>query len=104
MNIYVSNIPFSLDEEGLFQTFAEYGTVNSAKIITDKFTGKSRGFGFVEMENDDEAQNAISNLNEAEVNGRELQVKEALPKPDNNSYNNRDRGNSGGRRDNNKRY
>ncbi len=100
MNIYVSNIPFSIDEEGLEQTFAEFGTVNSVKIITDKFTGKSRGFGFVEMEDDTEAQNAINGLNETEVNGRELQVKKALPKPDNNSYSNRDKG---GRNDYNRR-
>lgn len=89
MNIYVSNIPFSIDEEGLEQTFSDFGKVSSVKIITDKFTGKSRGFGFVEMEDDDEAQNAIEALNETELNGRALQVKKALPKPENNSYKSR---------------
>ncbi len=80
MNIYVSNISFSLTEGDLQDAFAEFGEVSSVKIITDKFTGKSKGFGFVEMDNDNEASNAIDQLNGAELGGRELQVKKALPK------------------------
>lgn len=87
MNIYVSNISFSLTEEDLQQAFSDFGVVSSMKIITDKFTGKSRGFGFVEMENDSDAKNAIQELNGTELGGRELQVKEALPKKDNYSNN-----------------
>jgi RNA recognition motif-containing protein len=83
MNIYVSNISFSVTEDDLSQVFAEFGNVTSVKIITDKFTGKSRGFGFVEMSDDSEAQSAIQELNGSEFAGRELQVKEALPKKDN---------------------
>jgi RNA recognition motif-containing protein len=85
MNLYVSNISFSLTEKELEQAFADFGTVNSVKIITDKFTGKSRGFGFVEMENDAEAKAAMKDLNGTELGGRELQVKEALPKKENNN-------------------
>lgn len=88
MNIYVSNISFSLDEEDLEKAFAEFGSVSSVKIIVDKFTGKSRGFGFVEMDDDNEAKNAIKQLNGSDLGGRELQVKEALPKKD-NSYSNK---------------
>jgi RNA recognition motif-containing protein len=83
MNIYVSNISFSLTEGDLQEAFAEFGEVSSVKIITDKFTGKSKGFGFVEMDNDNEASNAIDQLNGAELGGRELQVKKALPKKEN---------------------
>lgn len=73
-NIYVGNLPFSTDSNELEQLFAEYGSVDRAQVITDRETGRSRGFGFVEMDNDDEAQNAISGLNGTEVGGRQLRV------------------------------
>ncbi len=80
MNIYVGNIPYRLSEDELKEIFQEYGTVDSVKIITDKFTGRSKGFGFIEMPNQDEAQKAIDELNEAEVDGRNLRVNEARPR------------------------
>ncbi len=81
MNIYVGNLPFNLGEEDLRKIFEEYGEVASAKIITDKFTGRGKGFGFVEMESDDEANNAIEELNNAEVGGRNIKVNESKPRP-----------------------
>ncbi len=80
MNIYVGNIPYRLREEDLKEIFEEYGTVDSVKIITDKFSGRSKGFGFIEMPNNEEAQKAIEELNEAEVDGRNLRVNEAKPR------------------------
>jgi RNA recognition motif-containing protein len=82
MNIYVGNLSFKLNENDLKGIFEEYGEVISAKIITDKYTGRSRGFAFVEMENDDEAKTAIEALNGKEVNERELVVNQARPKGD----------------------
>ena len=70
MNIYVGNLAYSLQDDELQEIFAEYGAVVSAKIIIDKMTNKSKGFGFVEMSNDDEARNAIEHLNQAELEGR----------------------------------
>ena len=96
MNIYVSNISFSLTEGDLQDAFAEFGEVSSVKIITDKFTGKSKGFGFVEMDNDNEASNAIDQLNGAELGGRELQVKKALPKKEGTGGGGYSSGGSGG--------
>ncbi|PIF02340.1 MAG: RNA-binding protein [Draconibacterium sp.] len=80
MNIYVGNLPFSLGEDDLKELFEAYGEVASAKIISDKFTGRSKGFGFVEMENDDEANNAIKELNNSEVEGRNIKVNESKPR------------------------
>ena len=80
MNIYVGNLPFTLVEEDLREIFEEYGEVSSAKIISDKFSGRSKGFGFVEMESDDEANNAIKELNNAEVGGRNIKVNESKPR------------------------
>jgi RNA recognition motif-containing protein len=80
MNIYVGNLPFNLGEEDLKKIFEEYGEVASAKIITDKFTGRGKGFGFVEMDNDEEAKNAIEELNNAEVAGRNIKVNESRPR------------------------
>ncbi len=82
MNIFVAKLNYDTDEDTLRQTFEEYGEVDSAKIIMDKFTGKSKGFGFVEMPNDDEAQNAINDLNDAELDGRTIVVKKARPRED----------------------
>ncbi len=80
MNIYVGNIPYRLSEEDLKEIFQEYGTVESVKIITDRFSGRSKGFGFVEMPNEEEAKKAVEELNEAEVEGRSLRVNEAKPR------------------------
>ena len=80
MNIYVGNIFFGMEESELEAMFAEYGTVTSARIIFDRETGRSRGFGFVEMSNDDEAKKAIAELNDKEVSGRNLSINEARPK------------------------
>lgn len=77
--LYVGNLPFSATEQVLNDTFAQCGTVESAKIIMDRDTGRSKGFGFVEMSSDAEAQNAISRLNGADYEGRAMTVNEARP-------------------------
>lgn len=82
MNIYVANIPFKATENELKGLFEEYGEVSSAKIILDKFTQRSRGFGFVEMADDSAAQQAINSLNGADFMGKNLVVNEARPKTD----------------------
>ncbi len=81
MNLYVSNISFKLNEDGLRGLFEQFGQVSSAKLITDRETGRSRGFGFVEMDNEDEARAAISGLNGKDVEGRPLSVDVARDKP-----------------------
>lgn len=97
MNIYVSNLGFNVQDEDLKGFFTPYGEVTSAKIITDKFTGKSRGFGFVEMSNNEEAQKAITELDNGTVEGRSIKVMEARPK-ENKPFNNNSpfRGGNGG--------
>ncbi len=80
INIYVSNFPYRINDEELREIFAAYGVVNRAKIVKDKATNRSRGFGFVEMENDDEARVAIDNLNGKDIGGRAIKVNEAKPK------------------------
>lgn len=80
MNIYVSNLSFNVQDEDLRGFFTPYGVVTSAKVISDKFTGKSRGFGFVEMEDSAAAQKAISELDNATVDGRAIKVMEAKPR------------------------
>ena len=80
MNIYVSNLSFNVQDEDLREFFTEYGEVTSAKIITDKFTGKSRGFGFVEMPDNEAAQKAIAELDNGVVEGRTIKVMEAKPR------------------------
>lgn len=80
MNIYVGNLSYGIKENDLKEIFEEYGETSSVRIIKDKMTGKSKGFAFVEMENDNEAKEAISNLNEAELQGRKLVVNEARPR------------------------
>jgi RNA recognition motif-containing protein len=82
MNIYVGSLPFDLDEEELKEIFEEYGEVSTAKVITDKFTGKSRGFGFVEMPDAETAKKAIEDLNGAEIDGRTIVVNESVEKPE----------------------
>jgi len=80
MNIYISNLSYNTDAEGLQQLFAEYGEVTSANVITDRETGRSRGFGFVEMPNSTEGQKAIDELNETEFDGKTINVNVARPK------------------------
>ena len=80
MNIYVSNLSFNVQDEDLRDFFAPYGEVTSAKVINDKTTGKSRGFGFVEMSDDEASRKAIAELNNAVVEGRNIRVTEAKPK------------------------
>ena len=82
MNIYVGNISWNLKDQDLANLFAQYGEVTSAKIVTDKFTNRSKGFGFVEMANDDQAQAAIAALNGKDVEGRNIVVNESRPKPE----------------------
>ncbi|MDR2920733.1 MAG: RNA-binding protein [Tannerella sp.] len=80
MNIYVSNLSYSTEAESLEQLFADYGEITSVKIITDRETGRSRGFGFVEMPNDAEGQKAIDELNETEFEGKTINVNVARPR------------------------
>ena len=77
MNIYVGNLPFSTTEDSLKELFGEYGQVESASVIVDRISGRSRGFGFVVMPDDAEAQKAIAELNEKDCDGRALKVNEA---------------------------
>jgi RNA recognition motif-containing protein len=77
--IYVGGLPYAATEQQLSELFATHGAVESARVITDKFTGQSRGFGFVEMASDSEAQSAITALNGADFGGRTLTVNEARP-------------------------
>jgi RNA recognition motif-containing protein len=94
MNIYVSNLSFNVTDDDLEGFFAEYGEVSSARVITDKFTGKSRGFGFVEMPNDEAARKAITELDGGRVEGREIKVAEARPREERSG--NGGGGNNGG--------
>lgn len=80
MNIYVGNLNYRVREADLQQVMEDYGAVSSVKVITDRDTGKSKGFGFVEMDNDDEGAKAIAELNGAEFEGLSMVVKEARPK------------------------
>ena len=81
-NIYVGNLPYDTTGDDLVELFQSYGTVTSGQVIIDKFSGRSRGFGFVEMANDDEAQAAIDALNGSPYGGRPLTVNEARPRDD----------------------
>jgi RNA recognition motif-containing protein len=90
MNIYVGNMPFNMNEDQLRDLFAAYGDIDSVKVITDRETHRSRGFGFVEMPDDESARKAISELSEKEINGRRLNINEARPREER-------RGHGGGR-------
>jgi RNA recognition motif-containing protein len=99
--LFVSSLPYSVDDAQLEQIFASYGTVLSAKVIIDRDTGRSKGFGFVEIEEDDKAAQAIAELHESEYEGRNLIVNEARPKEDKprgggGGYGGGSRGNGGG--------
>jgi RNA recognition motif-containing protein len=93
MNIYVGNLSNEVTDEDLRQEFEEFGQVESANVIKDKFSGESRGFGFVEMPSKEEAAAAISGLEDRELKGRKINVNEARPRPANRG------GGGGGRRD-----
>ena len=80
MNIYVGNLPYSLTEDDLKAAFSEFGEVSSANIIMDKMSGQPKGFGFVEMPDDSEADQAIKALNESALNGRNIKVNQARPR------------------------
>jgi len=80
MNIYVGNLSWTMTDDDLKNLFTQFGTVGSAKILKDKMNGRSKGFGFVEMEDDEAAKTAISQLNESEVMGRKLIVNESQPR------------------------
>lgn len=77
MNIYVGNLNFNLGEDELKELFEKYGEVTSVKIITDKYSGRSKGFGFIEMADDDAANKAIEELNGTDINGRNVKVNQA---------------------------
>ena len=90
MNIYVGNLSFSTSEDEIFALFSNIGDVDTARIITDRDTGRSKGFGFVEMPNNEQAKDAIDKLNGTELGGRNLTVNEAKPKNnDRGGFNNR---------------
>jgi RNA recognition motif-containing protein len=82
MNIYVGNLPYSVRDDDLQNMFAPHGEVSSARVIMDRESGRSKGFGFVEMPNSDEAQAAIDALNDSDAEGRSLRVNEARPRED----------------------
>ncbi|HRP32558.1 MAG TPA: RNA-binding protein [Agriterribacter sp.] len=81
MNLYVGNLSWTMTEDELRNLFEQYGTVNSIKIVKDRESGRSKGFGFVEMENDTEAQNALSSLYDQEIMGRKIVINEAQERP-----------------------
>ena|SRR5687767_8782749 len=96
MNIYVGNLSWGLKDQDLANMFAPFGEVTSAKIVMDKFTQRSKGFGFVEMPNDEQAQAAIAQLNGSEVEGRNLVVNESRPKEEGGGGGFKKRGGFGG--------
>lgn len=95
MNIYVGNLSWTMTDDDLLNLFTQYGSVTSAKILKDKMNGRSKGFGFVEMEDDEAAKTAIANLNETEVQGRKLIVNESQPRQE-GDYKKRSFGGGGG--------
>ena len=101
MNIFVAKLSYDTQSDDLREVFEAYGNVESASVITDKMTGRSKGFGFVEMENDEEAMEAIRSLDNTELHGRTIVVKKAEPRGDNNNRGGGDRRDN--RRDNNYR-
>ncbi|MBA7685917.1 hypothetical protein ES703_94348 [subsurface metagenome] len=80
MNIYVGNLPYNVTEEELREAFSEFGEVSSVNVITDKYSGQAKGFGFVEMEKNSEAEEAIKALNESSLKGRNIKVNQAKPR------------------------
>jgi RNA recognition motif-containing protein len=104
MNIYVGNLPYTVVEEDLREIFEEYGEVASVKIINDKLTGRSKGFGFVEMDDDDEAKKAIEELNNADLSGRNIKVNESRPRSNDSRGGGNRRGGGGGGYNRRERY
>lgn len=104
MNIFVSNLSFNVQDEDLKEFFTDYGEVTSAKIITDRMTQQSRGFGFVEMSDNAAAQKAITELDGATVEGRTIRVMEAKPREDKPARSNYQGNNNGGGGGYNNRY
>ena len=94
MNLYISNLSYNISDEDLRQLFADYGEITSAKVIMDRETGRSRGFGFVELSDDELAKKAIAELNHASYDGKVINITEARPRED--------RGDRGGRFNNNR--
>lgn len=94
MNIFIGSLPFAVKDEALKELFATYGEVSSARVVTDKFTGRSKGFGFVEMEDEAAAKKAIAELNGSEMQGRTIVVNEARPREERpeGGYQRRDNG------------
>ncbi len=82
MNIYVGNLPYNITEDELKDVFAEYGAVDRVTLITDKYTGESKGFGFIEMPTQSEAEEAVKSLNGSSVKGRNIKVNQARPRTD----------------------
>ncbi len=101
MNIYVGNLSWGLNQDDLEQLFAEFGTVRSANLIEDRDTGRSKGFGFVEMENTADGENAIESLNGKEIDGRNLTVNVARPREERPRRDNNRGGGYRGRNDRN---
>ena len=93
MTIYVGNIPYTMTEEDLHKIFGEIGTVHSTKIIVNKFNGRSKGFGFIDMENDSIEETAISELDGRDIEGRNLRVIKAHPREEGGNNNSGDTGN-----------
>ena len=102
--LYIGGLPYSVTETQLGEIFAQHGEVRSAKVITDKFTGRSRGFGFVEMSSDNEGQKAMEALNGTQLEGRTLTVNEAREQGDRRGPMGPPRGGSGGRPGGGNRY
>ncbi|MBT3379099.1 MAG: RNA-binding protein [Lentisphaerae bacterium] len=98
MNIYVGNLPYEIDDGSLQDAFAGFGAVDSAKVIMDRDTGRSKGFGFVEMPDNGEAQAAIDGLNGTDLGGRSITVNEARPRPPRGGGGGFGGGGGGGRR------
>ena len=82
MNIYVGNLPYSIDRDQLREIFAQYGEVRAARIVIERETGKSKGYGFVDMDNNEEANAAIAALNGTDIGGRKAVINEARPRED----------------------
>lgn len=97
MNIFVAKMNYDTREDAVRSLFEGFGEVESVKVIMDKFSGRSKGYGFIEMPNDEEAQSAIDALNDSELDGRTIVVKKAEPRPDRNN-----RGGGGGGYDRNR--
>ena len=96
MNLYISNLSYNISDEDLRQLFADYGEITSAKVIMDRETGRSRGFGFVELSDDELAKKAIEELNQASYDGKVINITEARPREDRGDRGGRFNNNSGG--------